>query len=292
MLVDEGQELALAHYGICEVEAIEFVLTRTVVVEILALFEQVDEVIVERTMGHELECADGVGDALEVIALSVGEVVHRVDSPLAAGAVMRLVDDAVDHRVAEVHVRIGHVDLCPEHHGALGHFAVVHLVEQLEALLCWAIAIGAGRAGLCGCAFLLGYLLAGLLVDVGLALLDEPHSKVPELLEIVGRIIYMSPFEAKPFYVALDALHILGILLLGIGIIEAEIADTSETLGDTEILADSLGMADVQIAVGLGREARLHPSVVLTLGQIIGHDLLYKVKIFLVLCFLIIITHN
>ena len=100
------------------------------------------------------------------------------------------------------------------------------------------------------------------------------------------------PGKAQPAHVVLDGGHVFRVFLGRVGVVKAQVAHTGELAGDAEVQADRLGMADVQIAVGLGREARLHPSVVLTLGQIIGHDLLYKVKIFLVLCFLIIITHN
>src|SRR5206468_12766988 len=41
-----------------------------------------------------------------------------------------------------------------------------------------------------------------------------------------------------------------------IGVVEPEVAATAELPRDPEVEADRLGMADVQIAVGLGREAR------------------------------------
>ena len=43
--------------------------------------------------------------------LAVREVVHRIDAPLVAGAVMLGVQDAVHHRVAHVQIGRGHVDL-------------------------------------------------------------------------------------------------------------------------------------------------------------------------------------
>ena len=93
------------------------------------LLQIVDELVVERAVRHELERTDRVGYALEEVALSVSEVVHRVSVPLCAGAVVRSVDDAIDDRVAEVHVRVSHVELSTEHHATLYSLRSVHFVE-------------------------------------------------------------------------------------------------------------------------------------------------------------------
>ena len=49
--------------------------------------------------------------ALEEIALSVGEVVHRIRFPRRARTMVRMVNHPIDDRIAEVHVRVCHVDL-------------------------------------------------------------------------------------------------------------------------------------------------------------------------------------
>ena len=49
--------------------------------------------------------------------------------------------------------------------------------------------------------------------------------------------------------------------LVGIGVVEAQVAAAAELLGDAEVEADRLGVADVQVAVGLGRKARHHARV-------------------------------
>ena len=48
---------------------------------------------------------------LDGVLDGVGEIVHRVDAPLVALAVMLGVLDAVDGRVTHVHVGAGQVDL-------------------------------------------------------------------------------------------------------------------------------------------------------------------------------------
>ena len=46
-----------------------------------------------------------------------------------------------------------------------------------------------------------------------------------------------------------------------------------ESAGDAEIQADRLGMADVQIAVGLGREAGVDAALVLAAFEVVVDDL-------------------
>ena len=69
------------------------------VVDQLAL-ERVDEPVVEGAVVLELQGADGVGDPLQGVGEGMGEVVHRVDAPALAGAVVGDALDAVDDRVA------------------------------------------------------------------------------------------------------------------------------------------------------------------------------------------------
>ena len=109
LLLHELEQLALAEQGVGEVEAVELDLLRGEDAELL------DVPAVERLMVGELERAHGVGDVLDGIRLAVGVVVHGVDAPLVAGAVMRGVQDAVHDRVAHVEVGRGHVDLGAEH---------------------------------------------------------------------------------------------------------------------------------------------------------------------------------
>ena len=107
--------------------------------------------------------------------LAVRVVVHRVDAPLVAGAVMVGVQDAVHHRVAHVEVGRRHVDLGAQGARAIGKFAGLHAREQIEILFHGAIAVGAFLAGLGERAAVLAHLLGGQIADVRLALLDQLH---------------------------------------------------------------------------------------------------------------------
>ena len=65
----------------------------------------------------------------------------------------------------------------------------------------------------------------------------------------------LAPIEAEPVHVALDGVDVFLLFLGRIGVVEAQIAVAAELLRDAEIQADRLGVADMQIAVRLGRKA-------------------------------------
>ena len=147
--LDELEHLTLGHYGVSDVQTVELALLGTIVrtvgrqaAEVLTRY-LVKEIIVERTMYLELEGTDTVRHALEIVALAVGKIIHRVDIPLASGAVVRMrCDDAVHDRVAEVHVRVSHINLGTQHHLALLYLAVLHSLEQAQVLLYRTVAVG------------------------------------------------------------------------------------------------------------------------------------------------------
>ena len=98
--------------------------------------------------------------------------------------------------------------------------------------------------------------LLRLVVDIGLAGADQVLGPVVELLEIVGGVIeVLAPVEAEPAHVALDGVDVFLLLLGRVGVVEAQVAAAAELLRHAEIEADRLGVADMQIAVRLRREA-------------------------------------
>ena len=69
-----------------------------------------------------------------------------------------------------------------------------------------------------------------------------------------------------------------GLFLLGIGVVEAQIGFAAELVGEAKINADGLGVADVQIAVGLGWKAGLDLGVAELFGaHILGDDVAEEV---------------
>ena len=121
------QELPLTHHRVSEIEPIKLILARAVVA-VLRL-EEVDEIVVKGAVGDKLERTDRVGHSLEVVTLSMRKVIHRIDRPVRPGASVRLLDDAVDDRVAEEEIGVRHVDLRPEGHRPLGVLAVAHFLK-------------------------------------------------------------------------------------------------------------------------------------------------------------------
>src|SRR5262249_39917136 len=84
--------------------------------------------------------------------------------------------------------------------------------------------------------------------------------------------------EAEPAHVALDALDELLVLALRVRVVEAQETGAAEIQRHAEVGADRHRVADVQIAVGLGREARLHAAAVLTGGDLFRHALTDEVE--------------
>ena len=72
-------------------------------------------------MGLKLQRTERVGDMLHSVLNGVGKVVHGVDAPLVAGAVMELVVDAVEGGVTHIEVAAGQVDLGPSVMAPLGN---------------------------------------------------------------------------------------------------------------------------------------------------------------------------
>ncbi len=207
----------------------------------------------------ELQRAQRVRDPLDGIRLAVREVIGRIDAPRIAGAGMRGMQDAVQHRIAQVHVRRGHVDLRAQHARAVGEFAGPHAPQQVEVLLDGPVAIGAVLAGLGQRAPLGAHFGGRRVVHVRLAFPDQMLGPRVQLLEVIRCVVEMfAPVEAQPVHVALDRVDELLLFLRRIGVVEAQMATAAELLCDPEVQADGLGVADMQIAVRLRRESGDH----------------------------------
>jgi hypothetical protein len=246
------------------------------------LGQAIEQPVVEGALVFEFQRADAVGDLLQRVLDRMREGVHRVDAPRVAGVVVRGAADAVERRVAHVDVGASHVDLRAQHGGAVGELAVAHGAEAIEVLLHAAAAeeaVGArGVEVAAGGADFLG----ALLVDVGQAGTDQVLGGAVHEVEVVarevdvlvgraepGRIVGQHGVVSKPLHGVADGVDVLLLFLLGIGVVEAQVAHAAVFPGQLEVEPDALGVADVQIAVGLGREAQAHPRRVLhALGMV------------------------
>ena len=120
-------------------------------------------------MVFEFEGAHGVRHLLDRIRLAVRVVVHGIDAPLGAGAVMLGVQNAVHDRVAHVEVGRRHIDLGAQHTRAIGEFSFAHTLEEVEVLVDGAVAIRALIAGLGERTAMLANLVGAQIVDIGFA---------------------------------------------------------------------------------------------------------------------------
>ena len=92
-------EHALGQHRVGEIEPREFVLMRP------RRHRQIVEApVVERPVILEFERADRMGDALDGVRLAVREIVARIDFPRGAGARMRRIENAVEHRIAQIDI--------------------------------------------------------------------------------------------------------------------------------------------------------------------------------------------
>ena len=150
-----------------------------------------------------------------------------------------------------------HVDLGAQHARAVRELAGAHAAEQVEVLL---DARARGNGLFCPGSVSVPRAARisswRLVVDIGLAGADQMLGPIVEPLEIVRRVIeVLAPVEAEPAHVALDRVDVFLLFLGRVGVVEAQVAAPAEFLRHAEIEADRFGVADMQIAVRLGRES-------------------------------------
>ena len=185
------------------------------------------------------------------------EVVGRVDAPGVARARVRGVRDAVEHRVAQVDVRGGHVDPGAQDPRPVRELAAPHPLEQVEALVDRPVAPRAVAAGLGERSAVGADLVGRQVVDVGVAGPDQLDRPVVELLEVVrGEGTGRSP-QSKPSQRTSASMASMYSCSSLTGFVSSKRRwhRPPNSAGDAEVEADRLGVADVQVAVRLGREA-------------------------------------
>jgi hypothetical protein len=280
--LDQLAQAALAGDHVRHVEAREFILARVRRGDQAAFGQAVEQPVVEGALVLEFQRADAVSDLLQRVLDRVREGVHRVDAPGVAGVVVRGAADAVERRIAHVDVGASHVDLGAQHGGAVGELAVAHGAEALEVLLGRAAAEGAVGARRVEVAAGGADLLGALLVDIGQARADQVLGGAVHEVEIVarevdvlvgraepGRIVGQHGVVSEPLHGVADGVDVFLLFLLGVGVVEAQVAHAAVFPSQLEVEPDALGVADMQIAVRLGREAQAHPGRVLhALGMV------------------------
>ena len=249
----QSSELALAEYRVVNAQTGKFDLSR-----LGGSGDVVDDPVVERAVILIFQRAEGVGDVFDRVADGMGEVVHRIDAPLVAGAVMSHMLDAVDDRVAHIPVAGGEVDFGAQGVPAVLKFACPHSAEKVKALLDGTVAVGTLRGRVVRAAHFL-HLFGGQLTDVGKPFFDQLHRVFVGFFKILRReVVSVAPVVAHPVNVVLDGLHKFLALLGGIGVVHAQVVDAAELLGGAVVDAQRLDVSDVQTAVRLRRETGVY----------------------------------
>ncbi|MDT4847976.1 hypothetical protein FQZ97_820540 [compost metagenome] len=240
-----------------------------------AFGQALQQPVVKRALVFKLQRAQAVGDLLQCVLNGVRKGVHGVDAPGVTGVVVRGAADAVDGWVAQVDVGRGHVDLGAQHHAAVFVRAVTHLAEAGQVLCGRAAAEGAVHAGFAEVAARGAHLLGGLFVHIGVAGFDQIFRGAVHEVEVVAGLEEVAlavgfPAKAEPLHRVEDGVDVFGVFLLGVGVVKAHVADAAVVAREAKVEADALGVAHVQVAVGLGREAGADFGRVGLAGGVVG----------------------
>ncbi len=200
-----------------------------------------------------------------------------IHAPVGAAAIMGRVPDAEQQRVPHQHVGMRHVDPGTEHVGAVRELPRPHPPQQVEVLLDRAIAIRAGCAGHRDRATALPDALLALRIHVRLAGLDQPLGNLVQPLEVIAGEALLVPLESEPADVVPDGVDVPEVFGGRVGIVEPQVAAARELGGDPEVETDGLGVPDVQVAVGLGREPGVDRPAEAAAGHVRGDLLAQKV---------------
>ena len=82
--------------------------------------------------------------------------------------------------------------------------------------------------------------------------------------------------ESQPFDIVEDIFYIFVVLFAWVGVIEAQVANAIVVLSNAKVHTNGLGMADMQITIGLWGKTGLDATGILAVGQVFLHNLLYE----------------
>ena len=123
-------------------------------------------------MAFKFQSAQGMGDVFDGIRNGVGVIVHWVDTPVIACAVVVHTAYAVNHWVAQIDVARRHVDFQTQGFAAIGEFACTHAGEQIQVFFDAAAAVRAVFARFGQSAAVLAHFFGIEFVHIGFACLD------------------------------------------------------------------------------------------------------------------------
>ena len=138
--------------------------------------------------------------------------------------------------------------------------AALHFTKARQVFCRGAAAKGAVHAGFAEVTAAEAHLLGRLFVDIGVAGFDQVLGRAVHEVEVVAGLVRfvvarLAPVKAQPLHRFDDAVDVLGVFFFRVGVVKAQVAHAAIVACQAEVDADAFGVANVQVAVGLGREA-------------------------------------
>ena len=244
-------QIALGHNRIGHIQAGKFALLGVVRQRAV-----VHNPLIQRAMVFKLNRAHRMCNAFQCILNGVCEVIQRINAPLVPLSVVMGAHNAVNGRVAHVHVGRSHVNLGAQRLRAIRELARAHILKQLQVLLYRAVTVRAVFARLGQRTAIFTDFVLCQVADIGLTRLDERNRAVIAGFKVVRAVenAAVGHFAGQPLNVLLDRLYILVIFAHRIGVIKAQIELAAIFLGNRPVDINGFCRANVQIAIRLRRE--------------------------------------
>ena len=104
------------------------------------------------------------------------------------------------------------------------------------------------------------HVVGALLIDVGVARGDEVFRRAVHEVEVVAGLVgfvvtRLAPVKTQPFDRVDDGVDVFHLLFFRVGVVKPQVAHAAVVARQAEVEANALGVADVQVAIRLGREA-------------------------------------
>ena len=117
-------------------------------------------------------------DVFNCIALTVSKVIHGIDAPLVAGAMVVGMFDSVNDRITHVHILMRHVDLRPKNLLSVAISSFFHFLKKRAVLLNGSGAIRTIFSRLRRCTFQRSDLLCSTVIYICQSFADEIQRKL------------------------------------------------------------------------------------------------------------------
>src|ERR1700741_926591 len=121
----------------------------------------------------KLPRAEGMGNGLDGVGLAVCKVVAWIDAPGGSGSRVSGMQNAVEHRIAQIDVSGRHIDLRTQHPSPVWKLARAHAAEEIKIVLNTALTPGAVASGGGQSATRDANFVRRLIINVGLTRADE-----------------------------------------------------------------------------------------------------------------------